>query len=136
MKIISYTRGFVFGCVAGLCVVLLMQLFGPQLELFLLRQESTLSYSEYEKYLSHNFIYSTYYVVMNCVAIFFATFISCRYSIVKSRILGGICGLLFFLLVLTNISVLELNIVLYIISVIFGFLVIILALRKCKVLAN
>lgn len=126
---LSIMKGMLVGLGAGVVLNLCGQALSPLLELYIIEQNPGSAASEYNSIIYRSFSYGFYYLLVNCLVILIVTYLSARFSSSKKIWIGCICGCIFLMMFVLNVELLQINIALYILSLIAGTLAIVVPLR-------
>ena len=110
---VTELKGLFAGLVVGTLLLLLFQLVGPFVEIYVIEHAVQPSVENYERVVRSNFIYFFYFLVANFVIVFCSSYSAAAWSKHKKHLYSLICGSVFLAFILFDRKLFAASSVLY-----------------------
>jgi hypothetical protein len=120
VKRLNELKGLFAGLALGVLLLLLFQVVGPFVEIYVMEHAAEGGAENYESVIGNSFIYISYFLAANFVIVFCSSYLAAVLSKQKKRFYSLISGSIFLAFILFNGELLASNAVLYGGSILLG----------------
>jgi hypothetical protein len=120
IKKLKELKGLLAGLALGALLLLLFQIAGPFVEIYVIQHAAEGAVENYESVIRNSFIYISYFLAANFVIVFCSSYFAAVLSKQKKHFYSLICGSVFLAFILFNGELLASSAVLYGGSILLG----------------